>query len=184
MTVQKFLIALGCFVTSVSAAAQRPTLTAWTRSFVSVDTALVALTHASLIDGTGAQARNDQTILLSNGKIERVGASNAVAIPTAAKVLDLTGYTVIPGLVGLHEHTYFGGISHPAPMLHSALLYLAAGITTAMTAGSMLPYNELNMKRLVDRGALPGPRMHIGGPYLTGARNEPGSFRIIESPED
>ena len=111
-------------------------------------------------------------------------ASGAVAIPAAAKVIDLTGHTVIPGLVGLHEHTYLGGISHPAPMMHSALLYLAAGVTTAMTAGSMLPYNELNMKRLVDAGELPGPRLHIAGPYLTGPRAEPGAFRIIESPED
>src|SRR3954466_7904495 len=98
MTVQKFLIALGCFVTSASAAAQRPTLTAWTRSFLTVDTPLVALTHVTLIDGTGAQARNNQTILVSDGRIERVGASSAVVIPAAAKVLDLTGYTVIPGL--------------------------------------------------------------------------------------
>lgn len=180
---RKVLIALGCVVTSASAAAQRPTLTTWTRSFLAVDSPLVALTHVTLIDGTGAQARKDQTIVLSDGKIETVGATSAVAIPRTAKVLDLTGYTVIPGLVGLHEHTYFGGISHPAPMLHSALLYLAAGVTTAMTAGSMLPYTELNMKRLVDRGALPGPRLHIG-PYLTGPRNEPGPFRIIESPED
>ena len=169
---------------SASAAAQRPTLTAWTRSFLTVDTPLVALSHVTLIDGTGAQARNDQTILLRDGRIETVGTSSAVTIPAGAKVLDLRGYTVIPGLVGLHEHTYFGGISHPAPMLHSAMLYLADGVTTAMTAGSMLPYNELNMKHLVDRGALPGPRMHIGGPYLTGPRNEPGPFRIIESPED
>jgi hypothetical protein len=99
-------------------------------------------------------------------------------------VLDLAGYTVIPGLVALHEHTYLAGLSHPAPMMHSAMLYLAAGVTTGMTAGSMLAYNELNMKRLIDRGALPGPRLYIGGPYLTGPRNEPGPFRIIESAED
>jgi imidazolonepropionase-like amidohydrolase len=122
--------------------------------------------------------------VLRDGRIQSVGASGAVAIPAPAKVIDLAGYTVIPGLVGLHEHTYLGGISHPAPMMHSALLYLAAGVTTAMTAGSMLPYNELNMKRLVDRGELPGPRLHISGPYLTGARPEPGGFRIIESPEE
>jgi len=53
-----------------------------------------------------------------------------------------------------------------------------------MTAGSMLPYNELNMKRAIDSGALPGPRMHIGGPYLTGPRSQPGAFRIIESAAD
>jgi imidazolonepropionase-like amidohydrolase len=182
---RQYLIALACSaVIAVPAAAQRPTLTAWTRSFLAVDTPLVALTHVTVIDGTGAPPSADQTILLRDGRIQSVGASRAVAIPATAKVIDLAGYTVIPGLVGLHEHTYFGGVSHPAPMMHSALLYLAAGVTTAMTAGSMLPYNELNMKRLVDKGELPGPRLHISGPYLTGPRAEPAGFRIIESPED
>ncbi|HUQ98143.1 MAG TPA: amidohydrolase family protein [Gemmatimonadaceae bacterium] len=169
---------------SVPAAGQRPPLAASSRSFLVVESPVVALTHVTLIDGTGAAAREDQTILLRDGRIDRVGATGALPIPAAAKVLDLTGHTVIPGLVGLHEHTYLAGLSHPAPMLHSAMLYLAAGVTTAMTAGSMLPYNELNMKRQIDRGALPGPRLYIGGPYLTGPRNEPGPFRIVESPED
>ena len=183
--IRRYLIALGFFVVvSMPAMAQRPPLTAAARAFLAVDTPFVALSHVTVIDGTGAPARSDQTILLRDGRIERVGASNAVPIPSSAKVLELSGYTVIPGLVGLHEHTYLGGIDHTAPMLHSAMLYLAAGVTTAMTAGSMLPYNELNMKRLIDSGALPGPRLHIGGPYLTGPRNEPGPFRIIESSED
>ena len=182
---RQYLIALVCSaVISVPCGAQRPPLTAWARSFLAVDTPFIALTHVTLIDGTGAPARHDQTILLRDGRIQRVGASGTVSIPAAAKVLDLAGYTVIPGLVGLHEHTYLGGIGHTAPMLQSAMLYLAAGVTTAMTAGSMLPYNELNMKRLVDRGELPGPRLYITGPYLTGVRNEPGPFRIIESQED
>jgi imidazolonepropionase-like amidohydrolase len=159
-------------------------LTTWTRSFVAVDTAVVALTHVTVIDGTGAPARDDQTIVLRDGRIESVGPSTRASVPPAAKILDLRGHTVIPGHVALHEHTYLGGISHPAPMMHSAMLYLAAGVTTAMTAGSMLPYNELNIKRMIDVGALPGPRLHITGPYFTGARDNPGSFRIIESAED
>ncbi|HMF87075.1 MAG TPA: amidohydrolase family protein [Gemmatimonadaceae bacterium] len=182
---RQLLFAFTCSaLIAVPGAAQRPALAAWTRGFLAVDTPLVALTHVTLIDGTGAPARADQTVVLRDGRIESLGPSGTLAIPASAKVIDLAGYTVIPGLVGLHEHTYFGGISHAAPMMHSALLYLAAGVTTAMTAGSMLPYNELNMKRLVDRGELPGPRLHISGPYLTGPRAEPGAFRIIESPED
>jgi imidazolonepropionase-like amidohydrolase len=182
---RQLLIALVCStVVAVPAAGQRPPLTAWARGFLAVDTPLVALAHVTVIDGTGRPARADQTIVLRNGRIESVGASNRLVIPAPARVIDLAGYTVIPGLVGLHEHTYFGGISHPAPMMHSALLYLAAGVTTAMTAGSMLPYNELNMKRLIDKGELPGPRLHISGPYFTGPRREPGGFRIIESPQE
>ena len=181
----RYLIALGfAAVLSAPATAQQPALSAWARSFLAVDTPLVALTHVTVIDGTGAPPRDDQTILLRDGRIERVGPSARFAIPAPAMVLDLTGHTVIPGLVALHEHTYLGGISRPAPMVHSAMLYLASGVTTAMTAGSMLPYNELNTKRLVDRGELPGPRLHISGPYLTGPRSVPGPFRIIESAKE
>ena len=169
---------------SSQASPQRPVLSDWSRSFLSVNTPVVALTHVTVIDGTGAPARDDQTIVMREGRIEAVGASARITVPAGAKVLDLRGHTVIPGLVGLHEHTYLGGISRPSPMTQSALLYLAAGVTTAMTAGSMLPYVELNMKRMIDAGALPGPRMHITGPYLTGPRENPGSFRIIESPEE
>lgn len=182
---RQYLIALACSAAiSAPAAGQRPVLTPSARNFLAVDTAVIALTHVTVIDGTGARARDDQTILLRDGRIESVGATARVPIPAAAKVLDLAGHTVIPGLVGLHEHTYLGGISHPAPMMHSALLYLAAGVTTAMTAGSMLPYNELNTKRMIDAGALPGPRLHIAGPYLTGPRPAPGPFRIVESAEE
>lgn len=179
------LIALASLaVMATSAAAQRQVLTTSVRGFLAVDAPLVALTHVMVIDGTGASARDDQTIILRDGRIESIGPSGRIAVPPSAQVLDLKGHTVIPGLVALHEHTYLGGISHPAPMMHSALLYLASGVTTAMTAGSMLPYNELNIKRMIDAGALPGPRLHIAGPYLTGPRDEPGAFRIITSAED
>jgi hypothetical protein len=180
--VRQFLIALACSgILSVPSGAQRPALSPWVHSFLAVDTSIIALTGVTLIDGTGAPARENQTIVLRDGRIEAVGARRSIAIPAAARVIDLKGHTVIPGLVGLHEHTYLGGTSRPAPMYHSALLYLAAGVTTAMTAGSMLPYDELNMKRMIDKGELPGPRLHIGGPYLTGPRSTPGPFRIIES---
>lgn len=137
-----------------------------------------------MIDGTGTPARDDQTMILRDGLIETVGPSARIAVPPSARVLDLKGHTVIPGFVALHEHTYLGGISYPVPMMHSALLYLASGVTTAMTAGSMLPYNELNIKRMIDAGELPGPRLHIAGPYLTGPRDSPGPFRIITSAEE
>src|SRR5688572_26006049 len=138
---RSYLFALACSVLiSELGIAQRPALTAATRSFLAVDAPLVALTHVTVIDGTGAPARDNQTIILRDGRIESVGPSARIAVPTSAQVLDLRGHTVIPGFVALHEHTYLGGINHPAPMMHSALLYLASGVTTAMTAGSMLPY--------------------------------------------
>ena len=132
--VYQYLIA-AAFVAVLSspASAQRQVLGTWTRSFLAVDTPLVALTHVTVIDGTGAPARDDQTIVLRDGRIEAVGASARVAIPARAMVLDLRGHTVIPGLVGLHEHTYLGGISRPSPMTQSDGLGRGMAVITGPT---------------------------------------------------
>ena len=137
--------------------------------YVSVSAPVVALTHARVGDGTGPAAREDQTVVVTGAQITATGPTASTAVPAGAQVIDLTGHTVIPGLVQLHEHTYFGGVKQMTEMSTSGpLLYLAMGITTAMTAGSQFPYPELNMKRMVDAGQLPGPRFLITGPYLNG----------------
>jgi len=165
------------------AAQERPAISAAVRPFVAVDAPVVALTHVRLVDGTGAPARDDQTVVFRDARIEDVGPSASTPVPRGARVLDLAGHTVIPGLVGLHEHTYFGGIRQTAPMDASAYLYLAMGVTTAMTAGSQLPDQEVELKRKVGVGEMPGPRLLIGGPYLRGGRARTGPFRGIDSAE-
>lgn len=138
-------------------------------SFVSVSAPVIALTHARVVDGTGAPARADQTVIITGSRISAVGPSASTPIPADAQTIDLAGHTVLPGQVGLHEHTYFGGVKRLTQMSTSGpLLYLAYGVTTAMTAGSQLPYHELNQKEAVDAGVLPGPRFLIAGPYLNG----------------
>ena len=162
---------------AVSLAAQDRAVPTAVQPFVSVNAGVVALTHVRLVDGTGAPGRADQTVIVRGPVIEAVGASATMAVPAGALVLDLSGHTVMPGQVGLHEHTYFASIdaasgrpTRLAQMNVSApLLYLAYGVTTAMTAGSALPYHELNLKRAVDAGITPGPRFLIAGPYLNGA---------------
>lgn len=150
--------------------------------YISVSAPVVALTHVEIIDGTGAAPVADQTIMLDHGKIASVGPSGSAQIPSGAKVLDLTGHTVYPGLVGMHEHLFYtepGSKMLHAPffgeMMQTApLLYLAAGVTTGRTTGSMEPYTDLNIKRAIDTGKMPGPDLDITGPYLEG----PGSFAI------
>src|ERR1700694_3473040 len=71
--------------------AQRPTLSAAVRSFIAVDTPIVALTHARVIDGTGAAARDDQTLIIRDGHIAALGDSRSVAIPGGAQGIDLPG---------------------------------------------------------------------------------------------
>lgn len=169
---------------SATAPAQR-TLTPGVRRYVSVDAPLVALTHARLVDGTGAPARTDQTIIIRGNRIDAVGPSAATPVPAGARTIDLTDHTVMPGQVGLHEHTYFGGVQRLTQMSVSGpLAYLAYGVTTGMTAGSQLPYQELNMKSAVDAGVLPGPNFLIAGPYLNAGPAGNGMDKRLNAPAD
>jgi imidazolonepropionase-like amidohydrolase len=159
---------------------QQPLLPPALTPFISITASTVALTHVRVVDGTGAPALTDQTVILEGPRIESVGPFASTTIPPGARVLDLSNHTVMPGLVGLHEHTYFGGVERVTAMnVSGPLLYLAHGVTTAMTAGSMLPYHEVNLKRAVDAGDIPGPRFFIAGPYFDGdASRNPMSLKV------
>ena len=149
----------------------RPTLAAAVRQFVEIDTAVVALTHVRVIDGTGAAPRADQTVIIRDGRIESVSAASSARIPAGAQVLDLTGKSIIPGLVMVHEHLYYP----TGPGVYAYLpesfvrLYLAGGVTSMRTGGNMNGYGELNMKRAIDRGERAGPWLDATAPYLEGA---------------
>jgi imidazolonepropionase-like amidohydrolase len=142
--------------------------------YISISEAVVALTHVEIIDGTGAAPLTDQTLVIDHGKIASAG--NSVPIPAGAKVLDLHGHTVFPGLVGMHEHLFYTeprGSSLKEFVVGESLetaprLYLAAGVTTARTTGSIEPYTDLNIKKAIDAGRTPGPDLDISGPYLQG----------------
>jgi imidazolonepropionase-like amidohydrolase len=75
---------------------------------------------------------------------------------------------VIPGLVGLHNHTFYYTNAPRATQSNftAPRLYLGAGITTIRTTGSASPYAELNLKANIERGEIPGPRLFVTGPYL------------------
>src|SRR5690349_21521237 len=159
------LLVLFCVVTNVFT--QTPD-----RQFIRTDAKLIALVHVRVIDGTGTEPKGDQTIIISDGKIQSVEPSAAAKIPPNAQTLDLNGYTVLPGLVGMHNHMFFpmGG----SPPMYSDMgisfprLYLALGVTTIRTAGSVAPFTDLEIKRLIDTGRIIGPKMHITAPYLEG----------------
>jgi cytosine/adenosine deaminase-related metal-dependent hydrolase len=170
---------------AAAAGAQQRTIKPAVRQFVSVDAPIVALTHIRLIDGTGAPAREDQTIVLKDGVIFSVGPSAGAVIPAGAQTIDLANHTVMPGQVGLHEHTYFGGVKRLTQMSVSGpYLYLASGITTGLTAGSQLPYHELNMQRAIDAGELAGPRFLIAGPYLNGGPPRNAMYSTVNTPAE
>ncbi|MGZ5948324.1 MAG: amidohydrolase family protein, partial [Caulobacteraceae bacterium] len=149
--------------------------------YVSVPSGRIVLRHARLIDGAGAPDQADRTLVLEGGKIVAVGGPD-LASPAGARVLDLTGDTVLPGLVGMHDHMYYiarpnmdaAGHSEeplmvPQMTFSSPRLYLAAGVTTMRTTGSVEPYVDLNVKTLIDTGVIAGPHMDVTGPYLEGS---------------
>lgn len=174
-----------CCLIAVSIASGQ-TLSPEVREFVKVDAPVVALTHARVIDGTGAAAREEQTIILSRGKIESVSDAFSANVPKDAQMIDLHGYSVIPGLVGMHEHMYYpagGPIFHEMGVSFPRL-YLAGGVTTIRTAGSVEPYTDLSLKRDIDRGAVAGPRMHVTGPYLDGPGGWAPQMAELKTPED
>jgi imidazolonepropionase-like amidohydrolase len=145
------------------------TLSPNVRRFVSVDAPVVALTNVRVVDGTGAPPAENQTIVIQGDKIAAVGPSSSVKAPQGAQVLDLAGHTVIPGIVGLHDHTFYTTSGRSIQISTSApRLYLASGVTTIRTTGSMSPYAELNLKKAIEAGQVPGPHMYVTGPYITG----------------
>jgi imidazolonepropionase-like amidohydrolase len=151
---------------------------------VTVSDARVALTHVRVVDGTGKPPLEDQTIVIEDGKITAVSAAGDAKVPAGARTIDLTGHTVIPGLVGMHNHTFYTTRGRSVQLQFSApRLYLGSGITTTRTTGGTSPYHEINMKRGIDRGEIPGPRMHLTGPYLTGPGGA-ATMAQIGSPEE
>jgi imidazolonepropionase-like amidohydrolase len=115
-----------------------------------------------------------------------VGAAGRVRAPADARTIDLRGKTVIPGLVGMHDHLFYTAVGGRRTQLGftGPRLYLASGVTTIRTTGSGMPYIDINTKHAIDAGEIPGPRVHLTAPYLTGA-GEDGSnqMAVVESPE-
>jgi imidazolonepropionase-like amidohydrolase len=185
---RRTVFALSLLVSALPLTAQqqqqgRPTLSQSTRRFVSVDAPIVALTNIRVVDGTGAPPREGQTIVIQDGKFAAVGPSSSVRPPQGAQVVDLAGHTAIPGMVGLHDHTFYTTSARSIQISTSApRLYLASGVTTIRTTGSMSPYAELNLKKAIDAGQAPGPHMYVTGPYITGTGG--GGMASVLTPDE
>ena len=157
------------------------------KEYVRVSAPAVALEHVRVIDGTGAAPVENQTIVIANGKIQSVAAADAATVPEGAQILDLSGYTVIPGLVGMHDHMFYpsGRVPIYGEMAYSfPKLYLASGVTTIRTTGSIEPYTDLELKRLIDSGEQAGPEMFVTGPYLEGAGAFTPQMHILKDADD
>lgn len=181
---------------AAASAAAEPTDSA---SYLVIRAATVALRHVEIVDGTGAASRADQTLVIADGKIAAVGPAASIRIPPGALVRDYAGYSLMPGLVGMHDHLFYtasretqrnstGGlepgfivneIPYSAPRL-----YLAAGVTTLRTTGSIEPYTDLKVRSRIDSGAMPGPHIDLTAPYLEGGGTFFAQMYELKGPED
>ncbi|MGA2695030.1 MAG: amidohydrolase family protein [Terriglobales bacterium] len=167
--------------------------------FISVSTSVFVLDHVRVIDGNGAPAKEDQAIVVANGKIQSIGPAVSAQIPEGAQRIDRPGYTVIPGLVGMHDHLYYtdsyavqvvnGKVGEPglfiAEIPYTApRLYLAAGVTTMRTTGSLEPYTDLKVKSRIDTNLMPGPSIDATAPYLEGAPTRFAQMHELTGPDD
>jgi imidazolonepropionase-like amidohydrolase len=154
------------------------------KQFVSVEGPLVAITGVTVVDGTGAAPAPDQTVVIRDGRIAAVGPRAGTVVPSGAQTVDGRNRTLLPGIVGLHDHTFYTTSLRSLQMNSTGpLLYLGSGVTTIRTTGSMSPYSEVNLKRLIESGRIVGPRMYITGPYLTGETGAGGMQQLL-TPED
>ncbi|HEY1807786.1 MAG TPA: amidohydrolase family protein [Acidobacteriaceae bacterium] len=195
---QRIAIAVLCLFLSGASMAQEPSaptprVPEALKPFVKIDAPILVLEHVRIIDGTGAPARDDQEIIIENGQISFAGMSFAAPpMPEGATVLNLSGKTVFPGLVGMHEHLFYplpdggpGLLPLYGEMADSApRLYLAGGVTTARTAGSLEPYTDISIKQDIDSGLMPGPKLFLTGPYLEGAPSLGPQLHTLTGPDD
>jgi imidazolonepropionase-like amidohydrolase len=129
---------------------------------------------------TGA-ARADQTVVFERVRISAIGPARSTAAPAGAELHDYPGYSVLPGLVGMHDHFHYSAsnalqrgdgksvgpgfqaneIAYTAPRL-----YLAGGVTTLRTTGSIEPYTDIKVRDRIEAGLMPGPEVDLTAPYL------------------
>ena len=156
------------------------------KDFISIDTSRIAITNCTLIDGSGSSIKSNQTIIFSKNAIESIGESDSVTIPENTLVINGSGKTVMPGFVMLHEHLFYtkffedwfsvGQMTFTFPRL-----YLAGGVTSMRTAGSIQPQSDLNVKKWIDEGKMVGPKMHITSPFIEREGYEIAEMQFIKS---
>ncbi|HEY7286873.1 MAG TPA: amidohydrolase family protein [Vicinamibacterales bacterium] len=165
--------------------------------YVRVNSPRVVLEHVTVIDGTGAAPSPDRNISIDGGRIAAISAGADVAARDGTTILDLRGYSVMPGIVGMHNHLWYlarpnlasdNSYDGPGVSLEMSFsaprLYLANGVTTMRTAGSIAPYTDLRLRTAIERRIVPGPDLDVTGPYLNGPGNSNLQFPALKGPGD
>jgi imidazolonepropionase-like amidohydrolase len=152
--------------------------------------ALIAVRAAHLIDGRGGAVVSPAVVVVRGERIESVGTG---APPAGARVIDLGGATLLPGLIDLHTHLTSTGVHWEDELLkttpgqaalhgaHNALITLMAGFTSCRDMGPTWPYTDIDLRKAIDEGVVPGPRLMVAGNYVspTGGAGDARQFSIF-----
>src|SRR5579863_5911559 len=180
-----------------SRAQQSASLSPTVQKYVRVNAPKVVLAHVRVIDGTGQAPIENQNVTIEAGKITAVQPGSDIAAASGITVLDLHGYTVMPGIVGMHNHLFYVArpdedsewkfeppVLVPQMTFSAPRLYLAGGVTTMRTTGSVETYTDLNLKQAIDEGKLPGPHIDVTGPYLEGPNSYFLQMHQLSGPDE
>jgi len=140
---------------------------------------LLAVRAGRLIDPKAGTVVPNAVIVVESGKVKAVGAS--AAIPAGATVIDLSGLTVLPGLIDCHTHLVGDYVNDSDPLtelkesaasrafesIPNARVTLEAGFTTVRDVGTYRAFVDVAMRDAIAKGYFAGPRMFVAGAYLT-----------------
>jgi imidazolonepropionase-like amidohydrolase len=155
---------------------------------------VVVLKAARLIDGTGAPAINNAIVIVTDNKITAVGDARSVRVPSGAKVIDLGNATLLPGFIDAHTHLIGRVLGDPEGENSAVRDYAAfgailgvnharetlmAGFTGVRNVGASGPFNDVALRKAIDEGWVPGPRMQTAGHSLgiTGGHCDTNGYR-------
>ena len=142
---------------------------------------VVVLKAARLIDGTGAAAINNAVVVVTDSMITAVGPVGSVRIPANARMIDLGDVTLMPGFIDAHTHLIGRVLGDPAGesaavrdfesfgailSVQNARSTLMAGFTTVRNVGASGRFDDMALRKAIDEGWTPGPRMITAGHSL------------------
>ncbi len=141
------------------------------KPYIKYNKDLLAFTNATIVDGTGKSIKQNQTVIIENGIFKDMGNDTDIKVPQNAKTINLKGKTIIPGIVGMHNHLHIPRFPDVGDV--AAKLYLASGVTTIQTCGAASPYNELELSKRIKDAKQVGPEIIPSAPFITGQGGNP-----------
>ncbi len=136
----------------------------------------LAISNVTIIDVANGRKLPEMTVLIKDGRIEKITSSSAATVPANYSLIDGRGQFLLPGLWDMHMHVI------GEPMLYFPL-FLANGVTgIRYMGGTIMPAEWRTLKEKIAAGQIPGPRVYAGSPILDGPKPAwPGSIAVADA---